>query len=59
MSVLQEYKCPCCGGAIEFNAAVGKMKCPYCDVEFEPESLASYDEELKNQQEDSMNWDTA
>ena len=59
MSVLQEYKCPCCGGAIEFNAAVGKMKCPYCDSEFEPESLASYDEELKNQQEDSMNWDTA
>lgn len=58
MSVLQEYKCPCCGGAIEFNAVAGKMKCPYCDSEFELESLASYDEEVGNQQEDSMNWDT-
>ncbi|MBR4881879.1 MAG: hypothetical protein IKU19_08085 [Clostridia bacterium] len=58
MSVLQEYKCPCCGGAIEFNATVGQMKCPYCDSEFEMESLASYDEELKNQQDDSMSWET-
>ncbi len=57
MAVIQEYKCPCCGGAIEFNAGVGKMKCPYCDSEFEMESLASYDEELNSQQEDNMQWD--
>ena len=33
------------------------MKCPYCDSEFEMEALASYDEELKSQQDDSMNWE--
>lgn len=59
MSVLQEYKCPCCGGAIEFNTDVQKMKCPYCDSEFEIEALASYDEELRGQQEDSMNWNVS
>lgn len=26
MADMQEYKCPCCGGAIEFNSAVQKMK---------------------------------
>lgn len=53
---MQNYKCPCCGGAIEFNSTVGKMKCPYCDSEFEVEGLRSYDEELRNQQDDDMSW---
>ena len=35
MAVIQEYKCPCCGGAIEFDSTSQKMKCPYCDTEFE------------------------
>ncbi len=59
MSVLQQYKCPCCDGAIEFDSSLQKMKCPYCDTEFEMETLASYDEQLKSEQADDMNWDTA
>lgn len=55
---LQEYKCPCCGGAIEFNSTVQKMKCPYCDTEFEMETLQSFDEELKNDVPDDMKWET-
>ena len=47
MAVLQEYKCPCCDGAIEFNTQAQKMKCPYCATEFDPETLASYKEELE------------
>ena len=58
MSNLQEYKCPCCDGAIEFDASLQKMKCPYCDNEFEMETLAAYDEELKNEPADDMEWDT-
>ena len=34
MADLHGLKCPCCGGAIEFNSSVQKMKCPYCDTEF-------------------------
>ena len=51
MAVLQEYKCPCCDGAIEFNSAVQKMKCPYCDSEFDIATLESYNEVLKEEQE--------
>ena len=58
MAEIQEYKCPCCGGAIAFNSTVQKMKCPYCDTEFEMETLANYDEVLKNDRPDKMKWET-
>lgn len=58
MSTLQEYKCPCCGGAIEFDSASQNMKCPYCDTEFELETLKSYDDILKTDSGDDMKWDS-
>ena len=57
MAVLQEYKCPCCGGAIAFDAGLQKMKCPFCDTEFEMEALAAYDSELNHEQADVMEWE--
>ena len=59
MGNLQEYKCPCCGGAIEFNSKLQKMKCPYCDTEFEIETLQGYEKELQNEQSDDMTWETS
>ncbi|MDE7205084.1 MAG: hypothetical protein K2O91_25000 [Lachnospiraceae bacterium] len=56
MAAIQEYKCPCCGGAIAFDSTLQKMKCPYCDTEFEMETLASYDSELSSDQADDMSW---
>lgn len=58
MNLLQEYKCPCCGGAIEFDSTVQKMKCPYCSSEFDMETLQRYDAELQNNQMDDMQWET-
>lgn len=55
---LQEYKCPCCSGAITFDSHLQKMKCPYCDTEFEMESLLGYDEDLKNSGADNLEWHT-
>ena len=55
---LQEYKCPCCGGAIEFDIESQNMKCPYCDTDFEMETLKSYDDALKNEGADDMTWET-
>ena len=49
MQTLQEYKCPCCGGAIAFDSTLQKMKCPYCDTEFEMEALEGYDAELQSE----------
>lgn len=69
MSEIKEYKCPACGGAMEFDSASQKMKCPYCDTEIsieeyealeekEPEvSTAQAGEPEKEQQEDASDWD--
>ena len=59
MSVLQQFKCPCCDGAIEFDSNLQKMKCPYCDSEFEMETLRAYDAELNATPPENMTWDTA
>lgn len=57
MSDLIEYSCPCCGGKIEFNATLQKMKCPFCDTEFEMDTLESFDEELSAQDGEEAKWD--
>ena len=59
MAVLQQYKCPCCNGSIEFDSAAQKMKCPYCGTDFDPETLASYDEALREDTDDKMDWENS
>ena len=59
MAVLQEFKCPCCDGAIEFNSTLQKMKCPYCDAEFEMDALQAYQNDLNETPQENMSWDTA
>lgn len=54
MSQLLDYKCPCCNGSIEFNSSVQKMKCPYCDSEFEMETLKEYDNSLSEEAPDDL-----
>ena len=34
------------------------MKCPYCDTEFEVDTLKGYDEELKDEKPSEMEWAT-
>lgn len=56
MADIFEYKCPCCGGALSFDSSIQKIKCPYCDTEFEMDALRKYDASLNNQT-DNMKWD--
>lgn len=58
MTELLQYKCPACSGQLEFNSSVQKMKCPYCDSEFDVATLKQYDSELENAEKDDMNWET-
>jgi len=57
MAELITYKCPCCGGSIEFDSTAQKMKCPYCDTEYETETLKSLDDVLKSDKADDMSWE--
>jgi len=54
---MKEYKCPNCGGAIEFNPNIQKMKCPYCDSEFDMSTLKAVEEDGQQEQADSMHWE--
>lgn len=58
MSNITEQKCPCCGGAVEFNVGTQNLKCPYCDTEFDIEAIKMAEEFQNNNSEDSINWDT-
>jgi len=53
----QEFRCLHCGGAITFDSALQKMKCPYCDSEFDLAAMKNLDDDLKNEQPDNMKWD--
>ena len=37
MSDVMEYKCPACGGAMEFDSKTQQLKCPYCDTQISVE----------------------
>ena len=54
MTDLMDYKCPCCNGSIEFNSSVQKMKCPYCDSEFEMDALKEFDDSLSDEAADNL-----
>ena len=58
METLLEYKCPACGGALSFDASLQKLKCPYCDTEFEVEALRELDEALKQEQPSDFTWES-
>lgn len=58
MSDLMEYKCPCCGAGLKFSSALQKMKCEYCDSEFDVETLKAYDDALKKAEEKNPEVDT-
>ena len=50
MSDLREYKCPACGGAMEFDSGSQKMKCPFCDTEV---SIEEFEQEQKKNSEET------
>ncbi|MCQ2462635.1 MAG: hypothetical protein MJ177_04430 [Clostridia bacterium] len=59
MSTVLEFKCPCCGGKLEFDASTQKMKCPYCDSEIDVDALNKNEQILEEVgKEDNMNWES-
>lgn len=56
---LEEFKCPSCGGAVSYDANIQKLKCPYCDTEFDVDALKE-EEAIKEAEsaDDNMTWDT-
>ena len=59
MSDVIEYKCPACGGKLEFNSGSQKMRCPFCESEFDVDSIKDHDNCLEHIKEDDMEWETS
>jgi len=53
---IKQYKCPNCGGAINFDSSTQKMSCPYCDSEFEIADLEDYQKELEEHSQEGVCW---
>ena len=50
MASVLEYKCPRCGGVVEFDSTLQQMKCPYCDAVFDVAQMQGKDEVLEQEQ---------
>ena len=60
MAQMLEYKCPCCGGAVKFDSASQKVKCPYCDTEFDVEAFKKLEQEAAAREpEQETKWETS
>ena len=55
---ITEYKCPNCSGAVKFDSSIQRMKCPFCDTEFEIDALIDYQKEIAEPEKDSFDLDT-
>lgn len=53
---LQEFKCPNCGGPIQFKAGTAELACPYCDSVINVEALQSLDDSLAKEPKD-LTWE--
>ncbi len=57
MDTILEYKCPNCGGKVVFDSSTQKMKCSYCSTTYDVDTLKAYDDVLKNDHADQIQWD--
>ena len=42
MADIIQYKCPNCGGYLEFNSSLQKLKCPFCDSVFSTQEFPEF-----------------
>ena len=56
---MKNFICPSCGGKVEFNPNLQKMKCPYCDTLYEMDAVNELCEALDEEQvkSDSFSWE--
>lgn len=58
MAQAQQYKCPNCGGYVEFDSSTQTLRCPYCDTEFDLDALREEEDEQACQPEENLTWDS-
>lgn len=54
-----EYKCPCCDAGLPFSETAQRMKCQYCDNEFDLETVIAYNEDRNQPESSEFHWDAS
>lgn len=57
MATILEYKCPACDGSMAFDSELQKVKCPYCDTEYEMEALRELDATADAEEREDLSWE--
>lgn len=57
MADTMEYKCPSCGGSMEFDSNTQKLKCPFCATEVAIEEWEDVQEEQAGMQQGDTCWE--
>ena len=52
-----EFKCPCCGGTLQFDNKTQEVVCPYCDSHFAISDLQNYNDDLASDKQEDTSWD--
>ena len=52
-----EFKCPCCGGTLQFDNKSQNIVCPYCDSQFSTADLKEYTDDLASDKQEDTAWD--
>ena len=55
---VHDYKCPNCSGKLPFDSLSGKMKCPYCEAEFDAEILSEWEQSRENTGTECTEWES-
>ena len=58
MGEVQIFKWPNCDGAITFDSESQKMKCPFCESEYDIRHLLEHEERTNPDLRDDMHWDS-
>ena len=52
-----QFKCPCCGGTLQFDNKSQDIVCPYCDSHFAASDLKDYTDDLASDKQEDTAWD--
>lgn len=52
-----QYKCPCCGAALEFSPETQKLSCKNCGNQYDAETLKEYKKEEEAPKEQDLKWE--
>ena len=52
-----EYECPCCGAGLQFKGNSQKLKCEYCDNQFDIGTVIAYSDAKETDGPQTLSWE--